>query len=86
MKIYVTKYALTAGIQLEECEQQSRGDKESGYAWRKDHYPMKMYSRNEWQKSAAEAMKQAAAMRDRKIASLERQLAKLRAMTFQVPK
>lgn len=80
MKVYVTKYALTDGIReidVEEC-----GDglvRTIGHRY--DTYFHK--EGREWHRDQVSANARADAMRKAKIASLEKSIAKLRALKFQ---
>jgi hypothetical protein len=81
---YVTQYALTAGIR---CCEVVRADKD-GYGWVK--WPgaiggSAMFGKNHWHSDPAEAVKAAEEMRAKKIASLQKQIAKLEKLTFKLP-
>lgn len=78
--VFVTKYALTGGIV--EGAAQDRGS--TGYAYVKlpGHAYGSTMSSKDYAPTREEAVKQAEAKRQAKIASHERSIAKLRAMTF----
>lgn len=82
MKMYITKYALTKGIQIGEGT--PRGDTSARVASPK--WGSLYYFGDEWHTTAKAAKLQAETMRDRKIVALRKQLAKLENMTFEVPK
>ena len=75
MKVWISKYALTQGVRY------TNGEPVKGiyflgigtHEW---------YDRDEWHKTPEEAVAKAEEMRKRKLASLEKQVAKLRALTF----
>ena len=78
MKYWITKYALTEGIVHEECDESLL-----------DHgrvFPVGSMNSIEVGREAfehhADAIAAACLMRDKKIKSLEKQIAKLKAMTF----
>jgi hypothetical protein len=81
MKIYVTKHALTRGIEeygdaeIDETRAHVDG-RELGM-----HFALYFHG-NEWHKTKAEAIARANLMRDQKIASLRKQIAKLESLTF----
>ena len=82
MKVYITKYALSSGILLIDVD--DRGD---GVVKDKSNSLLFFHGEgNEWHRTFASAKPRAEEMRVAKIASLEKQLAKLRAMTFEEPK
>lgn len=79
--VYVTKYALTEGV----IERQLICLDQDGWIQAKVPGAMNnwaLYGRTNWAPTREEAAAQATAMRDRKIKSVEKQLAKLKAMTF----
>jgi len=77
MKVWITKYALTGGISCIEGAPSP-------------HYPelfrptkgMSYFLTNEWHTTEATAIAKAEQMRIAKIASLQKQIAKLEKMTF----
>lgn len=79
MKIYVTKYALTAGIKEHEAEVNGSMAvvRPIGTAWVTSYY----YG-NDWHMTANAASIRAEEMRVAKINSLRKQLAKLEAVKF----
>jgi hypothetical protein len=81
MKIYVINFALTSGIMCVDAEPCSDISPELMQYGR--HGFAHKYGRD-WVKTREEAISAAEKMRDKKIASLEKQIEKLRAMTFEV--
>jgi hypothetical protein len=75
---YVTKYALTQGIYQIEAQTTS-SPKLVVNAKNKIEY----YHKPFWHTTKAEAVAHAEQMRQRKIVSVEKQLAKLKALTFE---
>lgn len=79
MKVYITKYALTKGIQ------ESNG-KIDNYRFIPEHYGRISYSWNykpDWHIFKEDAIKQAEKMRLSKIISLKKQLNKLENLKFE---
>jgi hypothetical protein len=76
MKIFVTKYALTKGILELECEIIN-----GKLAKTIETYPQ-YFKESEWFYNEEFAIKRSNKMKINKIASLERQLEKLKRMTF----
>lgn len=74
---FVTKYALTNGI--EEIEVEDRGD---GLVMTTEIFKRYIH-KYDWHHNRADAIAKAEAMRARRVASVERQLAKLKAMKFE---
>ncbi len=79
MNVYITKYALTTGIEQRDCELSSD---DRTMVWVKGGY--NFYRRGEWHESLDSAQRKAEQMRQKKIAALEKQIARLRAMRFDV--
>ncbi len=80
MKVYVTKYALTKGIFEMNVESQSEDGKSVfGKAWDQFYHGQGL----EWCKDKASAIARAEEMRQKKIASLKKQIKKLEAMQFE---
>ncbi len=84
MKVWITKYALSEGIIA--CERSPRDHSESdGYAvviWPGGLNGTNVFGRNDWYKSERDALARAEQMRTAKIASLEKQIARLRGLKF----
>lgn len=81
MKVWITKYALTDGIierDVEICHEVS-----STMAEVKNNPYGEYYYKPHWHESREEAIARAEQMRLRKIASLEKQIAKLRELRFE---
>ena len=79
---YITKYALTTGIysaQGEVCY-----DINSEVFSERKNCGSLYYHGNEWHRTKEDAIMRAEEMLDRKIKSLEKQIAKLKKMTFVV--
>lgn len=79
-KVYVTKYALTTGIRIVETDSDLKKqmiafkDGSSGYT--------SYVFGNDWHTTPEEAVACAEKMRLKKIASLEKSLTRIRALTF----
>lgn len=79
MKVWLTKYALTQGITIAEVELNAATP---GIAARDlGHYRVYLYP-SEWHRTIQAAQVTAEALRQRKIVSLEKQLAHVRALRF----
>ena len=81
MQVFITKYALTNGIFEREAELC-----EAKMVRCKSLYSVEYYHGNDWYESFEDAKVQAELMRDKKITALERQIKKLEAMKFEMPK
>ena len=88
MKVWITKCALTQGIeeidsnQVKEFEMQDTGYlcfRRSG----KYSYTVEIYSQKDWYKTKESAIQKAEEMRQKKIASLKKQIEKLERMRFE---
>jgi hypothetical protein len=79
MKVFITKHALTAGI--EECEVEVTGDGMAvDYS---GSYPQYFHKEGrDWHRTRESAVKRAEAMRKAKVASLQKSLAVMKAMRF----
>jgi hypothetical protein len=87
--VYDTSHALTTGIKIRKLRHavdpdavKTRAYYEDGPSWRS---PINRIHPSRWHTTKAEAIADAEALRNKKIASLEKKLAKLRAMTFDAP-
>lgn len=83
MKAYITKHALTKGVQEVECE---HSRKIAGMIEVEDELSINrtaLYHSGEWWTNRAEALMYAERMRQKKLASLQRQIRKLEAMKFE---
>ena len=78
IEVFITKYALTQGIIIKEVEIED--DRE--YACVIDVRPVESYSKKDYTLTIEEARKQALILRNKKIASLKKQLLKMEAMNF----
>ena len=76
MKVWITKYALTQGVY--RCDVETFDDSPRMV---KDAVSM-YYHGNDWHETSDEAVAKAEKMRAAKIASLEKQIAKLRRLDF----
>jgi len=83
MKVWITKYALTAGILAVEAELSTIN---AGIVkCRRSPAHLQEYAHSgEWHTSQSDAIDRAEDMRDAKIKSLRKQIAKLEAMKFEV--
>lgn len=81
MKVWITKYALTDGIQ----EDTSRnGPDAHGHIWMSNVSAMsQIFARGEWHASREDAVADANRRRDARIAALRKQIAALEKMTFE---
>lgn len=79
-KVWMSKFALTIGVKSVNVRIDDNGyavfggDKTFGYT---------VLSRSQWHRTEAEAIARAEQMRTAKIARLEKQIAKLRALKFE---
>lgn len=80
MKVWITKYALTKGILQEEGET-FKGN--PNYLMVKGYYSDFYGEGNEWHRTKESAIKKAEEMRQKKIASLKKQIEKLEKMKFE---
>jgi hypothetical protein len=88
MEVWITKYALTGGI-IKKSEGHVNYDIDpSGnfisVPWENDLNGSEYFHKNEWFFSPSAAVAKAEDMRDKKIASLRKQIAKLEKMIFLV--
>lgn len=78
-KFWVSKYALTAGLQQINAEEVGNGMiRETGNRWNAYYHG----EGKEWHRQRVDAEKRAEEMRSRKIASLQKQIAKLEKTKF----
>jgi len=85
MEVYVTKYALSIGILKVPADSCTvcPGDVVQNVANGHHRFHMLYHGQgNEWHMTFESAKAKAESMRDKKITSLEKQIAKLKAMTF----
>lgn len=79
MKVWITKYALTRGVfEMEVKSQSEDGTAVYGKSW-DDYY---RGEGREWHRTKVSAIKKAEEMRQKKIASLLKQIEKLKQMKF----
>ena len=82
MKIWITKYALLVGIIEKEAEY--LGEMHGGTIKTKADRPSFYYGEGEeWNRTKQSAIKKAEEMRQKKIASLKKQIEKLERMRFE---
>lgn len=83
MKVWITKYALTKGIfetDVEVCREINPDMvKQTGIQW------PQYFHKPHWHESWGDAAAQAERMRQAKLKSLKKQIAKLEAMRFEEP-
>lgn len=84
MKVWCTRYALTHGIEEVECEDEVRpeGLVKPIRSARPRGFMLEMLYSGEWHHSREKAIERAEAMRRAKVRTLERQLARMRALRF----
>jgi len=82
MRIHVTKYALTQGIEIHDVSDSAVNGERFFGKLGNDTFPQHLIAGREFSFDMESAIVVARSMRDRKIASLEKQLAKLRNMDF----
>lgn len=80
MKAWVTKYALTVGI--EEIEVNAKVTEEGVLTFRSDEGWHVYLSKGDWHHNKEQAVVKAEDMRIRKIKSLDKQIKKLSAISF----
>lgn len=79
MKVWITKYALTKGILEKECEDRGNGAVKEA----ENRFPIYYHREgDEWHRTKESAIKKAEEMRQKKIASLKKQIEKLEKMRF----
>ena len=82
--VYDTSYALTAGIKIRKLRDPVYPDAVKDRVFYLNPYHCSIHP-SRWHTTKAEAIADAETLRQKKIASLEKQLTKLRAMTFDAP-
>ena len=83
MKVYITKYALTQGIFEVEGEVCGGIFGRMFDAEKNGYFHNHPYGIDEWHRTRASAVRTAEQMRQKKIASLEKQIEKLKKMKFE---
>lgn len=86
MKVWITSYALTAGVQCVDAETTHTP---SMVSYRPEGISMDMYAHGEgkdWHRTPESAEQRAEQMRLKKIASLKKSLAALESMQIKAPK
>lgn len=81
-KVYVTKYAISLGIEEIEREIYEVRDYDYDYSYIKYNFHTFLYIGKDAFLDKSEAIKKAEEMKKRKIASLRKQIEKLEKMTF----
>lgn len=88
MKVWITKYALTQGIEEIDSNQVKEFKMtDAGYlCFRRNEkysYTIELYSQKEWHRTKESAIKKAEEMRQKKIESLKKQIKKFEEMRFE---
>ena len=88
MKVWITKYALTQGVEEIDSNQVKEFEMtDTGYlCFRRNgkySYTTELYSQKEWHRTKEFAIQKAEEMRQKKIASLKKQIEKLERMRFE---
>lgn len=86
MKVWITKYALTSGIEEIDSKNVKSFSINGTYLhFRRtgNNYCLEVYSKNEWCNRKESAIAKAEEMRKKKIASLKKQIEKLEKMKFE---
>ena len=88
MKVWITKYALTQGVEEIDSNQVKEFEMtDTGYLCfrRNEKYSFvtEIYSQKEWYRTKESAIKKAEEMRQKKIESLKKQIEKLERMRFE---
>lgn len=85
MKVWITKYALTQGIEEVDLTQVASFKIEHGYLsfYRKNSQLPEVYFKNDWCDTKEQAINKAEEMRKKKIESLKKQIAKLENIKFE---
>lgn len=82
MKVWITKYALTSGI--EEAEATLWGRNDNNVQFVKDGYTQYYHGEGkDWHRTHAAAVSKAIDMKAKRIASLKKSIIKLEALKFQ---
>jgi hypothetical protein len=86
MKYWITKYALTTGIlEVSSSEAEECGSGMLRVRRPKDYFDQYMHGEGrDWHKSLESAVSRAETMRKSKIASLQKSIAKMTALSFEV--
>lgn len=80
MKVFITKYALTLGIQERDVEEISNGVVRDSSTFMTQHF----YEEGKgWHKTRKSAIKRANEMKESRIKALEKQIQKLTKLTFE---
>lgn len=80
IKVWITKYALTAGIKEVQVE---RSAVDGGMVVHRSNGWSSYYHKGQWHTDRKQAVAKAEAMRKRKIASLKKQLERLESLRFE---
>ena len=88
MKVWITKYALTQGIEEIDSNQVKEFEMtDTGYlCFRRNgkySFAIEIYSQKEWYRTKESAIKKAEEMCQKKIASLKKQIEELEGMRFE---
>ena len=82
IKAWLTKHALTSGIEVVDAEVFEDGQRIS---YKKPRCFLEFAHGKDWHRTPAEALARAEEMRKARIASLRRRIAVLESMTFEAP-
>lgn len=85
IRVWITKYALTEGIQLVDAEWSPAFPSMVSYGGEGLCRQNAHGEGNDWHRTPKAAVRRAEEMRRKKIASLRKQIVKLEAMTFAAP-
>ena len=83
MRVWITTYALTTGIFVAEVEPARWGDPRAIHRRASPGVLSAYYHKPNWHETREEAIRRAEEMRERKLASLRRAMAKLEALDFE---
>lgn len=85
MKVWITKYALTQGIEEIDSEMVRNFKIDNGHLsfYRDDNMLIESYLKKDWCREKGVAIMRAEEMRIRKIKNLEKQIKKLEEMKFE---
>lgn len=79
MKVYITKYALTTGIMERDVEDIGHGTVKDKDTFMSQYFYVEGKG---WHRTMESAIKHAQVMRDNRIKALEKQIEKLKGLTF----
>lgn len=82
MKVYITKYALTSGVFVFECEMKKDGS--YVYGTRSKRHMLELFHGNDFHTTKESALKRCEEMRAKKIKSLKKQTQKILDIKFEI--